>query len=389
MNNTPKPSTPSVMPLLLKKLKQLMASPYGVAAIASLSFHGVLFAAIPRFSSASFAAFSEDNATSESRTVPLVTLSAAEQERLPNFNPPRLPSVPEFPSSSTRTSTSTSIRNLPRASTLTPRPSIFDRYSGSRTTPPPITQSRRRFNNPYNIPIINTPSRSEQSKTRREEPIAVPPPPTDTLDTELEIEERLEAEAEQVETSPREQTNTPEGLPELPENSGEVLEPENSDIAANSEVEREPTQLERLQAKFHYSAENTTEDEVKANYEKWEAPLEEEDSPAIVTAEPGELQIESGLSLCVENPPENGEVGVLVAPDGTPGDATVLRSTGYEYLNQAALDAITASDFPETDIPVRYPFAVVVGYDSETCQSSENILNTVQNTEQTSSDASE
>ncbi|NEQ50964.1 MAG: hypothetical protein F6K11_12655 [Leptolyngbya sp. SIO3F4] len=380
--HNPSSSSSTVMTLLLGKLQTLLASPYGIAAIASLSFHGVLFLAVPRFSSASFAAFSEENATSEPRTVPLVTLSADEQGRLPNFNRPKLPSVPDFPSSNiTRSSNSTAIRNLPSAGALTSRPNIFNRYSSRRIPTPPSITRPRLFNNQYSIAITDTPTRSEESQKRREAPISVPPPPTDTLETALAIEAQQAADTEQAITSPPEQTVDQGKLSELPENSSEVLDPENSELAANSDTPRQPTQLERLQAKFNYDDANTTEDEVEANYEKWITPSsEKENAIPIATAEPVELQIESGFNLCVENPPTDGEVGVLVAPDGTPSNPTILRSTGYEYLNQAALDAILAGEFPETETPVRYPFSViVVDYDHETCQNGDDILNAVQN----------
>ncbi|MEM7795643.1 MAG: hypothetical protein AAF579_14480 [Cyanobacteria bacterium P01_C01_bin.118] len=390
MSDSSKSSRASMASLLLQRFKQLLTSPYGVAAIASLSFHGVLFAAVPRFSSVSFAAFSEEDGTSESRTVPLVTLSAVEQGRLPNFNQPQLPSVPELPSNTTRNSTI--IRNLPSASTLTPRSNIFNRYSSrNRTTPPAITR-RRLFNNPHSISIIDTPSRSEQSNQRRDEPVVVPPPPPeDTLETELEIEKRqAEAAARAVESE-----QAAEGLPELPENSSEVLEPETDnvdEIAANTETAAEPTQLERLQAKFKYDAANTSEEEANTNYQKWVALGEEpatdeaDDEPAVETAEPSALEIDSGLSLCVANPPNNGVVGVLVTPDGTANSPTVIRSTGYDYLNQAALDTIVASEFPEADVAIRYPFKVVVNYDDAGCQSSDDLLDGLQDTEQSAAE---
>lgn len=367
------------MVLLLQRLKQLLVSPYGMAALASLSFHGVLFAAVPRFSSASFAAFSDENGTAEARTVPLVTLSAEEQGRLPNFNRPQLPSVPELPSTNRN---STLLRNLPSASTLNPRSNIFNRYSSSNRTTSPSIITGSRFNNPYNLPITNPPERSEDGKNRRDVAIVIPPPPTEsTLETELEIENRQAEEAARADDSTPEQTEeVAEGLPDLPEDSNEVLAPEDSEIAANAEAE--PTKLERLQAKFQFDATNTTDEEALANYEQWITPSEEADDVAIAMAEPGELQIESGSNLCVENPPTDGLVGVLVDPDGTPSDAVVLRSTGYDYLNQAVLETIVGNDFPETDTPVRYPFDVVVNYDAETCQSSEAILNTAQDTEQ-------
>ena len=78
---------------------------------------------------------------------------------------------------------------------------------------------------------------------------------------------------------------------------------------------------------------------------------------------------------------------MLVAPDGVSDEPTVLRSTGYEYLNQAALDTVVGAEFPETEAPVRYTFAIVVGYDAETCKRAEDILETVQTPESASSDS--
>lgn len=375
------------MSLLLQRFKLLLTSPYGVAAIASLSFHGVLFAAVPWFSSASFAAFGGEDGADESRTVPLVTLSPGEQGRLPNFNRPQLPSVPELPLNTTRNSTI--IRNLPSASTLTPRSNIFNRYSSSsrnRTTPPAATRRRQPFNNPYSIAIKNTPSRSEQSNQRRDTPVVVPPPPPEnTLETELEIEKRQAEAAARAAAATPEQTEAPEGLPDLPDESSEVLGSDNGEVAANSEIAAEPTQLERLQAKFKYDAANTHPDDAEANYQQWVAvdgAAEAAAEPTIDIAERGVLEIDSGLSLCVNNPPNDGVVGILVGPDGVPNEPTVIRSTGYDFLNQAALDAIVASEFPEAEMAVRYPFDVVVNYDDADCQSSEDLLNSVQNTEQ-------
>lgn len=393
---------------MLHQLKKLLTSPYGVAAMASLSFHGVMFAAAPRFSSASFAAFSDENLSGETRTVPLVTLSPAEQGRLPNFTRPSLPSIPN-------SSATTSLRTLPSASTLT-RPSspltrsnIFDRYT-SRTN---ISRGNRRFNNPYNLPTTNPPSRSAQSSDRRTTIVGdIPAPPrdigrnlesdSDTLETELELERQAAARA----AAEAEAT----GLPELPAQSEEVLgtegsdaegsdaegvDPENLEVAINAEESRELTQLERLQAKFKHDPEGTSEEDATLNYTAWLASSFEEDSETpgetsgeetgetpsqIPTADVGAVEV-AALNLCVATPPNDGLVGILVAPDGTPEESVVLRSTGYEYLNQAALDTLLEEgDFPETETAVRYPFEVFVGYDAETCQSSEEIIDTAQNT---------
>ena len=377
----------------LRKIREMLTSPYGVAAIASLSFHVILFAAMPRFSSASFAAFSEDGAAGEPRTVPLVTLSPAEQGRLPDFNRPQLPAIPDIGS---RPPT---IDNLPNASTLNRSniPNIFNRSNSQITTPPfsrPNLLSRNRpFRNPYiprpNLSIRDTPSRSDQSSDRRTAAITnIPaPPPTAAGNPETEPEQSASnLQPDQQQPPAAETPEVPEGLPELPEQSEQTpeIEGETPEIAAIPESESQPSRLERLQAKFNYDPTNTTPEEVEANYQAWiTLPEEEEDAdPTIATAEIGELTLDGSFNLCAANPPMNGEIGVLVAPDGTPSDPTVLRSTGYGYLNQAAIDTLMNSEFPETETSVRYPFEVIVNYDAESCRSAEEILETVRNNNQ-------
>ncbi|MEM9266764.1 MAG: hypothetical protein AAGA46_14685 [Cyanobacteria bacterium P01_F01_bin.13] len=390
MSNLPKSSSPrpSVVVLLLRQLKQLLTSSYGIAAIASLSFHGVLFAAIPRFSSVSFAAFSDETVDSEPRTVPLVTLSPEDQGRLPNFNRPKLPEIPNVASNRS----STSIRNLPSADVLrrTPTPNIFERYSSSSRIPTPSVSSinrNRPFRNPYSIPrpnlsITNTPSKSDQSSARRTtviDDIPAPPAVASELDTDRDaaLDETLVEE-----TLEQRQSEVPESLPELPEQSEQASATENpEEVAANPETERQLTQLERLQAKFKYNADNTTDEEADANYEAWVAPPEGEEETTVEIAEVSELRVDSGLNLCVENPPTNGKVGILVTPDGTSSAPAILRSTGYDYLNEVAVQALIETEFPETEIPVRYPFDVIVDYDTATCQSGKELLETVQSPE--------
>ncbi|MEO0396675.1 MAG: energy transducer TonB [Cyanobacteria bacterium P01_A01_bin.137] len=411
MSTPPKPSSPSPASAnkMLHQLKKLLTSPYGVAAMASLSFHGVMFAAAPRFSSASFAAFSDENLSGETRTVPLVTLSPAEQGRLPNFTRPSLPPIPN-------SAATTSLRTLPSASTLT-RPSspltrsnIFDRYTNRTNS----SRGSRRFNNPYNLPTTNPPSRSARSSDRRTTIVGdIPAPPRDigrnlesdpdTLETELELERQAEAQAEaealaglpelpaQSEDVPGTEGSETEGL-EAEGSEAEGLDPENSEVAINAEESREPTQLERLQAKFKHDPEGASEEEATLNYTAWLTASEDDsetsdetsgentdETPSeIPMADVGAVEVEA-LNLCVATPPNNGLVGLLVAPDGTPSESVVLRSTGYEYLNQAALDALLEEgDFPETETAVRYPFEVLVSYDAETCQSSEAIIDTAQ-----------
>ncbi|MEM9805177.1 MAG: hypothetical protein AAF959_07840 [Cyanobacteria bacterium P01_D01_bin.56] len=375
-------------------LKEILTSPYGVAAIASLSFHGVLFAAVPRFSSASFAAFNDDNA-GETRTVPLVTLSPAEQGRLPNFNQPKLPSIPDI-------TATTSPRSLPSL----PNSTIFNR-SGSRlgsrlSTPPGIGSSsglnrNRPFRNPY-IPrptfnTRNTPTRSAQSSERRTTAVTdLPPTPPSNANRGVELtdEEILkrqqQLEAEQAANAEASNNEESPGLEELPEQSGEQTSETSEQVAINNDAEQ-LSRLEQLQARFQYNDEDTQQEAVDENYDTWESETEEAIAAmdiAVETAEKSELTIDSGFGLCVANAPTNGEVGILVAPDGTPSNPKVLRSTGYEHINQAALAALLEEDeYPAADVAVRYIFDLKVDYDADACNTGDEILETAEETPQT------
>lgn len=374
-------------------LKEMLTSPYGVAAIASLSFHGVLFAAIPRFSSASFAAFNDDN-VGETRTVPLVTLSPAEQGRLPNFNQPKLPSIPDI-------TATTSPRSLPSL----PNSTIFNRSgfnrSGSRlSTPPGIGSSsrlnrNRPFRNPYitrpNFNTRNPPTRSAQSSERRTTAVTdLPTPPPSAIRgvelTDAEILKRQQQlEAEQAANAEASNSQAP-GLEELPEQSGEQTSEASDQVAINNDAEQ-LSRLAQLQAKFKYSDEDTQQEAVDENYDTWKSETEEATAAmdvAVETAEKSELTIDSGFGLCVAKAPTNGEVGILVAPDGTPSNPKVLRSTGYDHINQAALTALLEEgEYPEADVAVRYIFDLAVDYDAEACNTGDEILETAEETPQT------
>ena len=304
-----------------------------------------------------------------------MSLSPTEQGRLPDFNRPQLPAIPDITAS--------------RPLTKLPNPGTLDRSSLSPTVPSLSSPSRlsrnRVFRNPFitrpNFSIANTPSRSRQSSASRTTGLEnIPPPPSgreleietnrDTLERQIELEQQREAEQAAAENSPDAAELSDGSTPETPE------------LAAASEPDS-ATQLEKLQARFSYSAEDTTDEEAEAAYEAWIEQTQGQSEDTLETIDTEILALEPGLDLCAQDSPRNGEVGILVAPDGSPIDTVVLRSTGYEYLNDEALGVLMDSDFPETETPVRYAVEVVVDYDAETCRSLEDVLDTVQNNEQT------
>lgn len=387
MPNLPKLSTQrsATAAKTAQQLKSILTKPYAIAAFVSIGFHVVVLAAVARSSSAAFAAFGEEGTGSETRTVPLVTLSPAEQGRLPNFNQPQLSSIPDI-------TASTPLRNLPNSTLFNP--------SSSRIKPPSSGSSsllnrNRPFSNPYiprpNLSIRNTPSRSSQSSERRSTPVTnIPTPPSinerglseeEIKKRQLEIEEQQAAAAEQEATNPE----PAPGLPILPEQSDEPVaedtEPtEDNVVAANPETEIQMSRLEELQAGSGLSHDETGTNpaNIDENYALWETetPLEEE--VAIQTAEETEpVSVGAGLNLlCNQAEPQNGEIGVLVAPDGTPINADILLSTGYDALNQAALDeGFNGRQYAETETATRYRIGVTVDYEHEaTCTNAAEIL---------------
>lgn len=375
------PQRLSSAPSSWQQLTKILTTPYAIAAFVSIGFHVVVFAVVARSSPAAFAAFGEDNTSNEERTVPLVTLSPSEQGRLPDFNRPQLPSIPDITSG-------TSLGALPNST-------IFNR-SGSRIISP-SNRSASRFNRnrlsrtPYipkpNYSIANTPSRSAQSSERRTTIITdIPNPPPD-IETGLSDEEikkrRLEIEAQQAaaeqETPATPDTEEGPGLSELPDPADEPTAPEDP-IAANPEPDTQVSRLEQLQAtsKFQHNPDNTDPDLLEDNYTSWETATNDANEIAIQTSEEkGTLPVGEGFNfLCNQKPPQNGEVGILVAPDGTPIDAEILLSTGYDAINQDAKDTLVNKDtteYPATETAMRYRVEITVEFDAETCTSEEQI----------------
>ncbi|NEP58495.1 MAG: hypothetical protein F6K31_16010 [Symploca sp. SIO2G7] len=386
--STPQPISPAQA--AMRQLKGILLSPYGIAAISSLSFHVVLFAAVPRFTSASFAAFSDEGAGSEFRTVPLVTLSAADQERLPNFDRSQLTDIPDITANS-------SLRRLPN-STLLDRTNIGlsslsnrSRYQSNRTRP---NYSRRHV---ANLPSREIPNRSDQESKASSETIAIPEaPPTpsnirETIIDEETLRKQQELEAQQAaeqEAADNSQTAVSEP-PELSDEAGESNNPDQGDtVAAAAEPETRLTRLEQLKAGAGLSSSDANTDPVQIDeyYALWESETEIEGDVVIKTSEETDsVNVGRGLNLlCQQKKPQSGEIGILVTPDGTLLDAVVLLSTGYSELDRAALEQVIKqsggedSAYPATEKATRYRIAITVDYDHETtCTDGQDLLESV------------
>ena len=143
-----------------------------------------------------------------------------------------------------------------------------------------------------------------------------------------------------------------------------------------------PTPLQNFLARLRHSVLRTTEPEVEEAKQAWLTTLSEQpaieisdpqnldqavkiDYPLIATADDGPRRFLS----CLTPTPEKGLVGVVVNPDGEIAtEPAILRSSGYGFLNDIALEKIKDyQDFPDEDIQKLYTINVEVDYDKDAC----------------------
>ncbi len=134
-------------------------------------------------------------------------------------------------------------------------------------------------------------------------------------------------------------------------------------------------------ARLRHSILKTTDPEVEAAKITWLATLEEQ--PSIQISDPEELDkaieisypltIEDNgprqLSRCLTPIPEEGLVGVVVNEEGELAtEPTLLRSSGYGFINDIALEKIQNNlDFPEENAQKIYTVNIEVDYDKDAC----------------------
>lgn len=148
-------------------------------------------------------------------------------------------------------------------------------------------------------------------------------------------------------------------------------------------------EISDLSESLAYSEENTDERSANQNRIDWEANIQRQANVGTVeTIEPTAISdlteitypIEApkqmdvrSLSLCLEKPPHNAEVGVLFDSQGNvAGEPSLIRSTGYEALNDEIIATIRSyEDFPPNRNSKAYLIAFEVDYDADTCVSLE------------------
>lgn len=377
-SDRPKISLQSVPPWLRHLLQRSW-----LAGVISVGFHGVLFAAGPTFSGLNFRAIAEPElAAAERRTVPLIELSAAEQQRLPDFSSQSLYGFDDLES--------LGYLSLPPGAT-TPNSS----GSGSIRTPaPPRARSPLQGSDTK----VTQPPRQPQSSSSYNSPlpsfpINSPPPfipslgdpvngDTTSDETNSEADQGIVDEGAEalngLEDAPNGDTEVATRGPDasdLERLEGETaVEPGLEELLARAEALEELSAEEQQQV-LAYDPAGTDEVAVDAAFRDWVVRGRSAASGnTIPLADPSELQLPYALQACLSEAPQEGLVGVIVNNGGKLASAPeLLRSTGYPWFNRRAMQLAASQDFSDAKGLTAYQFRVVVNYDAATCVPLENI----------------
>ncbi|MEO0985546.1 MAG: hypothetical protein AAFY20_08360 [Cyanobacteria bacterium J06639_14] len=355
-------STPSWLRRLLH--------PSWLAGIISVGVHGGIFAAGPTFKGLNFQAIADLDLPEEQRQVPLIELTSAEQQRLPDFsqsfyrfeNFGDLESVSPFlwgegtGSSGLEKIPASSIPGGQAATSETPNKTNNSNplFSGSLPSipllPPPIS----------NYPASN-PGKPPQEDT--DTPATNP----DVNDSEVpELESSVADNLENLPTEP-----SAEDLEAQAANPAEdTSQPSLDEFMAQGNSFEDLSPEQQIQA-FTYDDARTDDEGIEERFEDWflAGKAATGNLTIALVEEPIELLIPYGASgQCLEPEPHDGLIGAFIDAEGKLfGEPEILKSTGYLFLNWQAAQFIKEQEFTVVKGPAAYEFQVVVEYDSETC----------------------
>ncbi|MBD2114696.1 MULTISPECIES: hypothetical protein [Cyanophyceae] len=360
----------------LNQLLKTARQPQWIAALLSLGFHVVLFAAGPSFSSLSATAMGEGDSNSEERRVPLIELTPEEQNRLPDFStpaysldggddllslfPPSGSSLPLEPGSDFGASLAIPAPRLPS----NPFPSGISPYTSSGRSS--ITLSPRRT--PF-------PSSLNRSAIRR----PVRPPAEDAVSQGASTPTATSPEDTSGNSAADLEPNQANG--QGPDAASAPLEPTNP---AAPSAEPETEQASELLARVEFDDAQTSASEVEIAKAAWLQSVQEKLGDTVTEAsDPIVLKVPYSGRLCLSPEPADALLGVVGLPGETSDSlelwTTVLKSTGYPFLNQAAEQALQDLQKQNADdsalaVNTLYQVTVEIEYDDQNCISREALL---------------
>lgn len=386
------PQLKSAIRPLVKLTKAI--SPTGVGVLLSVGAH-VAFLTLGPKTNLSFAALTEaaQQADAEETIVPLVQLTPAEQNRLPDFDGSRqspaltglgslaLPSGLPFEPNTSLPKRRTAAAPFPSATlpqTTQQRINSINSLSSGRR---PLTQGTS-----IPLPVNRTPTQTTELIAP---PATVPSSLPDFSGNSDESGDRPSTDSNSDPTGTADDLRIPtEGGRSLDEilaaaQRAETDEPE-TDVSSEPESAASPSAAptppppssapaaqgnpSQLRASLTYDSTDVSEEAAEANTDAWLAAISE--AQGEIPADTAELTIDSQFKACREVPPTDALVGVVVNPDGTQENATILKSTGYEVLNRQALEAVENADFDRPEVATQYQVQIDVIYKPAGCAQS-------------------
>lgn len=372
----PFPSLPSS-----RRWPKVLLHPSWLAGIISVGFHSALFASGPTFNGLDFSASVEPELADSRRQVPLIELSPAEQQQLPDFSR----AFYNFDTLPPLGSTSEPLGNLGT--------SFLDNDAKSPPPPPSDSGSSRLPLATWNLGGSSSglgvgPGASLPPITENTAPSAVDSPdtglsPTDEAPDADTLPSLPAASQAGVSEEPGEAPAEP-GASELTLRPTNPLEatpsPGPSETPPPEPTTDETARLrERLQASLAYREAGTTDEEATARRQAWREQgeaitqeAEDLETEALLLEDPIELSLQYGQRPCLSTPPGLGLIGLWVNAEGDLlAEPALLRSTGYPFIDQqAALQAlafIQAPDFEVAESFTGYQFQATVDYNPDTC----------------------
>lgn len=128
--------------------------------------------------------------------------------------------------------------------------------------------------------------------------------------------------------------------------------------------------IAELEQNYRYDPWRTTPQEALDVFQTWTTTVQEKTGIPFFfpqrIREP--LTVEYPLRVCLPIEPTAASLGVLTDANGAiVGDPEIIRSTGYEWFNAAAIAQVKAQSFPQNAKFKAYTFEVQVEYDATHC----------------------
>ena len=387
--------------------------PTGVGVLLSIGAHAAIIAAaaqgsIGGSSGGLFDAFDE---AAEEKVVPIVQLTPAERSRLPSFAQPRRepPSISslDLPPGLLAPSATPGQRRISVPAGRMPSPTVPRQFSATPPINDVLEQIKARVaaapTRPQPPASIDIPRRTPTSAYIPIEPsVIVPPigdinsgsnaPGSSTTDSgqssgasglpQLEarstqdILDRLEGLPNQPSTPDKTPSNNGNENSESASSSGESsqgngdrvdipVENSSSNQATTLAIEPADGNPADLREDLAYDSRLTSDEAVAEKEKAWTESVATQQG--VLPQAQTEVEMNAAFKACRENPPSDALIGAIVNPGGEIETLDILKSTGYETLNQRAQDAVKNYDFSSVETPTDYRVTVKVNYDDNGC----------------------